>query len=149
MTSEPFSRSADLLTPLEQLRLRDVLHDLWREHVRCVTELAVLLRGTDTDQVRDKTAVSVHVPVGVESVRLGLAAAKLRLAEIERAIRRLDDRSFGRCAQCGAAMPFDSLITQPERLACSSCSRPSRAINRRTVTAGTDATVVPRIDHQV
>jgi RNA polymerase-binding transcription factor DksA len=49
--------------------------------------------------------------------------ARLRLGEIEHAMRRLDDRSYGRCFSCLRLLPFSDLICEPETRHCAGCRR--------------------------
>ena len=104
------------LTPMQRFRLRDGLKDRWREQVQCLAELAVLLHSAGTKEMATESAPGVPVPVAVSSVRL-------RIAEIEQALRRLDDGSYGHCGHCGTAMPFDWLIREPSTISCADCAR--------------------------
>jgi DnaK suppressor protein len=40
---------------------------------------------------------------------------------IEDALQRMDDGSYGTCASCGAAIPFGRLLVMPEARTCVSC----------------------------
>lgn len=104
------------LTPVERFRLRAALRDRWREQVQCLTELAVLLHSAGCDEMATESAPGVPVPVAVSNVRL-------RIAEIEQAMRRLDDGSYGHCGHCGTAMPYDWLIKAPDTVSCADCAR--------------------------
>jgi len=73
------------LTPMERLQLREALQDRWREEVRRITELSVDLHGVFDDRN--------DVPLDTAAIAAALCDARLRLAEIEQAMRRLDDRS--------------------------------------------------------
>jgi len=78
------------LTPLERLQLRDALQDRWRDQVRRITELSIALHGgLDGDDEQDVDAAAVAVSI---------SDARLSLAAIERAMRGLDDRSYGQRA---------------------------------------------------
>jgi len=104
------------LAPVQRFRLRAALQDRWREQVQCLTELAVLLHSAGSKEMATESAPGVPVPVAVSSVRL-------RIAEIEQAMRRLDDGSYGRCGHCGSAMPFDWLLNEPATISCADCIR--------------------------
>jgi RNA polymerase-binding transcription factor DksA len=104
------------LTALERLRFRDALQDLWQEQVREITELSMGIRDH-----------APSVPAGARTRTLqpatmrALIGARESLEEIERATRRLDDRSYGRCVRCGMWMSVDWLLDRPNRQLCSSC----------------------------
>ena len=110
------------LTPLERLRLREVLQDHWREQVRRITELSVgrYYGLDDQDGVDDPVAVSV-----------AMGAARLRLADIEQATRRLDDRSYGRCLTCLVPLPFTDLLQKPDARQCVGCRGSGTPADRR------------------
>jgi RNA polymerase-binding transcription factor DksA len=39
------------------------------------------------------------------------------------ALRRIADRSYGRCLTCGAGIPFERLLVMPETIYCVTCAR--------------------------
>jgi DnaK suppressor protein len=51
-----------------------------------------------------------------------LAAARADLAEIDSALGRLDDGSYGRCEQCGAAIAPERLLARPAARQCFTCA---------------------------
>jgi RNA polymerase-binding transcription factor DksA len=104
------------LTALERLRLRDALQDLWREQVREITELSLGIR----DHAESAPAGARTRTLQPATMR-ALIGARESLEEIERATRRLDDRSYGRCVRCGLWMSMDWLLDRPNRQLCSSC----------------------------
>ena len=44
-----------------------------------------------------------------------------RAAQIDEALRRMDAGTYGRCAGCGSAIPYERLLVFPEAQACGSC----------------------------
>src|SRR4051794_34133320 len=95
------------LTPLERLQLREALQDHWREQVRRITQLSVDLHSAlDDDGDGDGDGEPC---IDTAAVAVALSDARLRLAEIEQAMRRLDDRSYGRCSACLIPLPFTHL----------------------------------------
>ena len=104
------------LTPLERLQLREALQDRWRDHVRRITELSVDLHTAldDADDLCDLDPAAVAVL---------LSDARLRLVEVEEAMRRLDDRSYGRCFACLIPLPFADLMDEPDARHCVDCRR--------------------------
>lgn len=122
MKNELPNADSGLPTPIERLRLRDALYDLWHEQLQCVRELSVLIYSADADRAGDEDPSSKPTRAALEELGLRLAEVRRRLVEIEHAMRRLDDRSYGRCVSCGAPIPFGALITTPGALTCVTCS---------------------------
>jgi DnaK suppressor protein len=55
-------------------------------------------------------------------VELALGDAELReLGAVSRALRRLQQADYGRCADCGEAIAFDRLQAEPWALRCVAC----------------------------
>ena len=92
------------LTPLERLQLRDALQDRWRDQVRQITLLSLARydrEGSSFDSSID--------------------GARARLEDLEQAMHRLDNRSYGRCVRCGAPIAFTRLAKRPEETICDTC----------------------------
>lgn len=104
------------LSPLERLQLRDSLQDRWRDQVERITELSVDLH-TALDDQRDVTVELVDTT----AIATALSAARLRLVEIEQAMQRLDDRTFGRCSACLMPIGLEVLADLPESRHCAEC----------------------------
>lgn len=112
----------DELTPLERLRLRDVLQDLWRVQVRRITLLS--LEMYDELEVEEPTFVAAAGPGQVD---LALAEAREVLVDLEHAMDQLDDGGFGRCLNCGLTIGFSALMADPLSALCMRCRPPSIA----------------------
>jgi DnaK suppressor protein len=52
---------------------------------------------------------------------IDLGEAERRLAEIEAALERLENGSYGRCASCGEEIADDEIEADPARLTCARC----------------------------
>ncbi len=76
----------------------------------------------------DANADDEHDPEGstvaFERAQLAalLAAARADLAEIDSAIDRLNDGSYGRCEQCGTAIGQERLLARPAARRCVQCA---------------------------
>ena len=46
---------------------------------------------------------------------------RTKLVEIERALRRMDEGSYGDCEACGSEIPFGRLLVMPETSRCAAC----------------------------
>jgi DnaK suppressor protein len=51
-----------------------------------------------------------------------LALVRQDLDDVEEAMRRLEEGSYGRCAGCGAALSAEHLESRPASARCSTCS---------------------------
>jgi RNA polymerase-binding transcription factor DksA len=77
---------------------------------------------------RDSNADDEHDPEGqtiaYERSQLGtlVVQAQDRIGDIERALRRLDDGSYGRCVRCGGRIGSARLEARPWAAACISCA---------------------------
>jgi predicted RNA methylase len=103
------------LSAVQRLRLLDALRELWRDQVRRITELSVELHTLDPLSERSSVDLAPH------RVSARLVEARLALAEVERALQRLADRTYGRCAGCGSSMAFAFLLAHPARVVCAEC----------------------------
>jgi len=118
---------AGVLTPLQRLQLRDRLQELWRAQVEIIStagvrfQLAVQERGSDSSRA---------------SVEDRLVAARVRLTELEAAMRRLDARRYGICDRCHQPMTFDELLATPEKTSCAGCGSTTRESRRAAPTRG-------------
>ncbi len=46
-----------------------------------------------------------------------------RLVELQTALQRMDDGSFGVCAQCGGEISVERLSSHPQTVLCNTCAR--------------------------
>jgi DnaK suppressor protein len=51
-----------------------------------------------------------------------LRQSRQRLGQLESALTRIRDESFGRCARCGCDIPYGRLLVLPESLYCAACA---------------------------
>ena len=51
-----------------------------------------------------------------------LNAARIKLAKIERALKKLDDPEFGTCAICEEPIPIRRIMLMPETTVCVRCA---------------------------
>lgn len=123
MGLDPHSRQ---LTPLERLQLRDALQDRWREQVRQIT----LLSLARYDREDPDASAPLATPARGTSLDAALDRARARLAGLEQAMHRLDDRSYGACRRCGEPIGFARLAEAPEATVCDGCRRDVAAPSR-------------------
>ena len=84
-------------------------------------ETAAALSERDGRELLDlhDPAVNPDVPALVMLLR----HARARLREAEQALDRLADGTFGRCHDCGDAIPIAALTARPTTVVCVECSR--------------------------
>lgn len=97
-------------TRLDARRLRTVVEDAWRVQVHRITELSLLL----------------HEPADADPESRGvltrwLSDARRSLEELEAALARLGDGSYGHCTACGRGIPFEQLEAAPGTERCQRC----------------------------
>ncbi|MBM0274952.1 TraR/DksA family transcriptional regulator [Micromonospora tarensis] len=77
---------------------------------------------------RSSNADDEHDPEGstiaFERAQLSavLDAARRRLAELDAALRRVDDGSYGRCERCSRPIPAERLAARPSARTCVACA---------------------------
>jgi DnaK suppressor protein len=98
-----------VLTPLQRLQLRDRLQELWRAQVEIISTAGVRFHLAAVDRGGDSSRASVEDR---------LAAARVRLTDLEAAMRRMDVRRYGTCDRCHQPMTFDELLATPEKTSC-------------------------------
>jgi hypothetical protein len=109
------SAQAELLTPLERIELRESLQDRWRGQMRLITLLSL------HRDVAEREAGSPDPWLDASAAERAIHRARLRLASIESAMRRLDDNTYGWCVSCGSAIGVARLVHAPEEGRCDGC----------------------------
>ena len=110
---------------------RDVRAVLAAARERTMARLASLERefAGIVDAARDAGADDEHDPEGAtlaferQHVAALADAAREDLAEIEAALARLADGSYGTCQVCGARISAERLAARPAARACVGCAR--------------------------
>ncbi|MGV9309806.1 MULTISPECIES: TraR/DksA family transcriptional regulator [unclassified Nonomuraea] len=59
----------------------------------------------------------------LQGVLADLAATERSIAEIQLCLERVSGRSYGQCADCGTAIPFERLKIRPLTRHCVACRR--------------------------
>ncbi|MBO4274116.1 TraR/DksA family transcriptional regulator [Microbispora triticiradicis] len=103
-----------------RMRLESMLHELDRS-------IGVLRAGTDR---HDGSSADAGAGLtDADRTRAMLDAAGRQRTAVLAALRRLDDGGYGRCVDCGSAVPDGRLEARPEAARCVQCQ--SRAERRR------------------
>jgi DnaK suppressor protein len=102
---------------------RALLEARWQTRLRELTELSLAYHAADAESGR-------HGPEQQDTqtlLRLAVSARR-KLADVEEALGRLAAGGFGRCEQCGSAIPAGLLAIIPEARYCPRCDDgPARA----------------------
>ena len=112
-------------------RWRALLEDRWQARVQEVTELS-LAYHVAAAAVPDDIGDGAGQPEIASLLRRAVKARR-KLADVEDALGRLAAGNFGRCEQCGSAIPAGLLAAAPETRYCPRCD-PETA--RNLVVAG-------------
>jgi DnaK suppressor protein len=106
-------------------RWRALLEARWQANVQEVTELS-LAYHVAAAAVPGGSGDGTGQPQIAALLRRAVQARR-KLADVEEALSRLAAGSFGRCEQCGSAIPAGLLAVAPETRYCPRCDAPSAA----------------------
>jgi len=103
--------------------LDERLGDLREEYEQTVTEIAEMQRDRLTDSAGDDQA-DTGTKTFEREQEISLANNILeRINQVERAVERLDEGSYGWCERCGNAIPVERLAAFPSATLCVSCKQ--------------------------
>ena len=111
----------------ETEQIRDALHErlgeLREEYDSTVNEIAELQRDRLTDSAGDDQA-DTGTKTFEREQEISLANNILeRITQVERAVERLEDGSYGWCERCGNAIPVERLAAFPSATLCVTCKQ--------------------------
>jgi DnaK suppressor protein len=109
----------------EQIRdaLDERLGELREEYDQTVTEIAEMQRDRLTDSAGDDQA-DTGTKTFEREQEISLANNILeRINQVERAVERLEEGSYGWCERCGNAIPVERLSAFPSATLCVSCKQ--------------------------
>ena len=93
---------------LDRPRWRSLLEDRWQARLHEVTELSLAYHAAEHPEP--------------ERLLQRAVAARRQLADVEEALARLADGTFGHCEQCRSAIPAGTLAITPEARYCPACA---------------------------
>jgi DnaK suppressor protein len=97
--------------------------ELRTEYDQTVADIAELQRDRLTDSAGDDQA-DTGTKTFEREQEISLANNILeRITQVERALERLDDGSYGWCERCGNAIPVERLAAFPSATLCVSCKQ--------------------------
>jgi len=111
----------------ETQQIRDALDErlgeLREEYEQTVTEIAEMQRDRLTDSAGDDQA-DTGTKTFEREQEISLANNILeRINQVERAVERLEEGSYGWCERCGNAIPVERLSAFPSATLCVSCKQ--------------------------
>ena len=102
---------------------RALLEARWQARLRELTELALAYHTADAER-----GVAGRAQQDTQTLLRRAVGARRKLADVEEALGRLTAGVFGRCEQCGSAIPAGLLAIGPEARYCPRCDAgPARA----------------------
>ena len=97
--------------------------ELRKEYTSTVSELAELQRDRLTDSAGDDQA-DTGTKTFEREQEISLANGILeRITQVERALERLDEGSYGWCERCGDPIPVERLAALPSATLCVTCKQ--------------------------
>jgi DnaK suppressor protein len=109
----------------EEIRaaLAERREELRSEYEHTLAEIAELQRDRLTDSAGDDQA-DTGTKTFEREQEISLANSILeRITQVERALERLDEGSYGWCERCGNAIPVERLAAFPSATLCVSCKQ--------------------------
>ena len=91
--------------------------DLERQH----DEIVAASRDSNADEEHDPEGATIAFER--QQVDALVRQAEQRLADIDAAVARVADTSYGTCEQCGRPIPPERLAARPSARSCVSCAR--------------------------
>jgi RNA polymerase-binding transcription factor DksA len=105
-------------------RWRRLLEARWQRRLAAVISLSLAYHdASDTGRLAGRPADTPQL----RRLMREAVAARRALSDTEEALARLSAGRYGRCEQCGAAIPAAELTAEPETRYCAQCVRPEQA----------------------
>lgn len=127
MTSAPRDLPLDELTAALTARRATLTADL--ERVRADLEVIRDSRGTQSDDDEHDPEGGALSAQWSHSTGLG-ADLEARLVEVERALLRIEQGTYGACVQCGREIPRERMLARPSADRCVRCAQDGPAVWR-------------------
>jgi DnaK suppressor protein len=99
-------------TMLSDVQARTIIEDLRSQ---------LMWRTSRLEELRGLVEVSGTDDGSRQGVLADLAANERMIADIRKSLDRLADRTYGQCAGCGTAIPFERLKIRPLTRHCMPC----------------------------
>ncbi|MEU8247715.1 TraR/DksA family transcriptional regulator [Nonomuraea sp. NPDC048916] len=103
-----------MTTKLSSIQIQTLREELQEQLQRRVTQLDSLKSSADSGNGADQ---------GWQDLMAAITATDRAINETQQALDRLDDGSYGHCAHCEAAIPYERLKIRPLSRYCIACQR--------------------------
>jgi DnaK suppressor protein len=125
--AKPAAAKKGSRSPAETEKIRQALtarrDELQEEYDQTLAELAELQRDRLTDSAGDDQA-DTGTKTFEREQEITLANGILeRITQVERALERLDEGSYGWCERCGNPIPVERLAAFPSATLCVTCKQ--------------------------
>jgi len=84
---------------------------------------AVDMDGDETDEIQGNMLIELNNQLHTRN--------GAKLTQIEDALRRIDNKTYGVCEECGEKIPDKRLLINPHFLTCISCAEEREVENKR------------------
>jgi RNA polymerase-binding transcription factor len=118
MTTTPTPVRTCMYPHLGTPAYRARLEEAWRHHVAEITRLS--LAALDTLHAPDDEAGTSRISELAATTKL-IAAERYFLDEVEAALHRMDDGTYGHCPECRREIPAERLEQFPAARYCALC----------------------------
>jgi RNA polymerase-binding transcription factor DksA len=116
------SQSTAQLPDEELAALRENLHEQRLFRQEQLRRLAGPVTSRTEDRLRQRAASQIEVDVQLA------ASARMVLADVEAALKRMDDGSYGTCQLCRRLIDRQRLVIVPQARYCARCHQVKEAI---------------------
>jgi DnaK suppressor protein len=102
-------------------------HPLTARQVAALKAMLEEQRAFRIDQLLDLHRPGSGAPLGStdpEIVRSLMVGARAALQDVQSALWRIDEGTYGHCVDCGTPIPFERLEILPQTARCLPCQRP-------------------------
>ncbi|MEJ2482225.1 MAG: hypothetical protein P8049_03670 [Gemmatimonadota bacterium] len=110
------------LTAAQVRQIREELESQLVRLTRSIESSEAALRPVELDQSRVGRLSRMDELQNQSLTRNLHEREEIRLGLIRSALERISEGTYGRCAACGSAIPYERLVVFPEAPECGSCS---------------------------
>jgi DnaK suppressor protein len=110
------------LTAAQVRQIREELESQLVRLTRSIESSEAALRPVELDQSRVGRLSRMDELQNQSLTRNLHEREEIRLGLIRSALERIGEGTYGRCAACGSAIPYERLVVFPEAPECGSCS---------------------------
>ncbi len=110
----------DELSTKQLAELKKLLVQLQKELAEAITDGAEATKPVELDSSIGRVT-RIDAIQQQSMAKAGREANKLRLSQVEVALKVMEQDNYGECISCGEFIPFKRLLVKPESLFCVEC----------------------------